>query len=283
MLYALEIAATWGPALFYSAGAMVNCLSSDKKEKPQTFENKRFSNVINQVDEIKTNISFSRPPKECNGPIATNGKNFSAESLIFIDKKFEQIIEDTDFEFSLLHELAHIKNNDLLVNPLSAVVGTVVSTLALPLIKSMLPSWLQPVVYTIPLLVGTKIYWISARNCESRADNYACEKSTDKQLLAAERFFQVEVDLNKDINTHEYNSPFTKEGDAPSDKIHPSSSKRLNAIRKEMKKRGLKSPERNTKDEKHKMQQIRNYFISTYENSYNPKVVGTIKNIKKYK
>lgn len=179
---------------------------------------------------------------------ASIGMNFGPPAFLIINK--EVSLKDPEASrFFCKHELSHINTNDTLIKPSIAFIASAVAAFAVPYIKSWLFWWAPALSYCIPFLIGSNTYYRFSIFSEDRADSFACKYSTPEELMGMERFLQGNLEINKEIRK-KHPGLISEDGNYREEVSHSSDTKRLDVIRKELRKRNVLVQESNKQSEK---------------------------------
>lgn len=204
---------------------------ADSKHNDKNLESKlkqQFTPFLNQHG-LRSDLAFHVIPNP--GICMARGTNCftGLQAGILISPKFQEADPET-LSWTLKHEVAHIKGNDMFTIPLVAVIAALATAILLPsLVGCSLVASL--VTFVVANLISTAAMAVFSRWRESVADDFANEHSSVEELKGGARFLQA-----------------VKQLETGNDILHPSIASRLEKIEKELQKRGeslKETPEHN--------------------------------------
>lgn len=236
----LQTAVTYGPTLYYALGYLKVFYVPAKLT--QALKNSRtttqlFPELHDKVKDLSTSI-FVRLDPAIQTALSL-GTNFGP-AVLFANPELNTI--DSDAVRGILkHEIGHIKNNDPFVAVTLGCVVAAISTLVIPFFIALLPTFLAPAAYLIPILAAGNVHNGITAFHELRADSFAFEHATDSELLGMQRLLEAELEVNRSL--HEKNpNVFDKEGDytlISANVIHGPITYRVERVTKALKERNL--------------------------------------------
>lgn len=246
---------SYGPSLYY-ASACANVLinpsrilkTQEQHEKNLAAGGMIFHSNISKIEfkehkSIRQDIKLVRLTQTPVMPYAAAvGTNFGPEAIVLVDPFFPR--EGGGFDFVLKHELSHINTNDGFISSALGAIASLIATLAIPLLKGILPWWCKPIAYIFPYIVAINIHGFAMQLFEFRADSFALKYSTDAELKGAREFLMAQIEVNKEIHKqHKFGSADGNAGFLR-DPHHPPYTVRLERINRELERRNIQRGEK---------------------------------------